>query len=101
MFTEKLNIQDKYRDMFSSGEYIAITKNNQRINDNIPLNYHHFKRWMEDKSIDYITFLGKNYFDGVICKISYNELCFIEQSNKLHFKNEEAFEFNYIGGADF
>ena len=40
MFTENFTIKYKYRDMFSSGEYIVTINNNTRINDNIPIDFY-------------------------------------------------------------
>ena len=56
---------------------------------------------MENKSIKNLTFTGKNYFDGIVCKINYNDLLTIKKNYNYNWFNEEAFQFDYIGGADF
>ena len=56
---------------------------------------------MKNKSIKNLTFTGKNYFDGIVCKINYNDLLTIKKNYNHNWFNEEAFQFDYIGGADF
>ena len=101
MFTENFTIKYKYRDMFSSGEYITLDNDENRVDENVPTSFYRLKLWMEDNSITKLTFLGKNYFDGIICRVSYDDICCIEKTYELKYINEESYEFNYIGGADF
>ena len=101
MFNSDCSIKYQYRDMFSSREYIVTTKDNTRINDNIPIDFYNLFNWMQDNSIKNLIFSGKNYFDGIVCKVDYNELISIKNNYNSYHINEEAFEFNYIGGADF
>ena len=101
MFNSDCSINYQYRDMFSSKEYIVTNKDNTRINDNIPIDFYNLFNWMQDNSIKNLIFSGKNYFDGIVCKVNYNELISIKNNYNSYHINEEAFEFNYIGGADF
>lgn len=101
MFNSDCSIKHQYRDLFSSGEYIVTINDNIRINDNIPIDFYNLLEWMKNNSIKNITFSGKNYFDGVICKVDYDEMLSIKNKYKYQCINEEAFEFAYIGGADF
>ena len=101
MFNSDCSIKYQYRDLFSSGEYIVTINDNTRINDNIPIDFYNLLEWMKNRSIKNLTFTGKNYFDGIVCKINYNDLLTIKKNYNYNWFNEEAFQFDYIGGADF
>jgi len=101
MFNSDYSIKYRFRDMFSSGEYIITNENDDRIEEQIPIDFCNLLEWMKNKSIKNLTFTGKNYFDGIVCKINYNDLLTIKKNYYNNWFNEEAFQFDYIGGADF
>ena len=76
-------------------------ENDDRIEEQIPIDFCNLLEWMKNRSIKNLTFTGKNYFDGIVCKINYNDLLTIKKNYYYNWFNEEAFQFDYIGGADF